>query len=848
MSIYMPDELQWLGWVAGSAWPKGDEDTMWGIRDDWNEASRALRALLADLDVAADATLAAYPGGDGVEQMRDALHKLTAGDQSVAHLAELLGSVGESADALATEIEYTKLLVITSLVMLLIEIAMAWLFPPTAAAAEAAAVAATRGTMRLIAGRMATAIERVITKLAGPTVARFIVRKFMPQAFRSAAVSAGLGAGQDLAIQVGQNIAGHRTGVDWKRVGITAATGAAGGVVGGFAGSGLNKFGTWAIGKAPASWRLMPTVVGRSSWQSVAVHTGKGIVVGAGAGVAGALTSWTVGAAITGGPVFPVDPMALVSGASMGALTGGSKGFRDTFRKLPTAGQFTAPGAGRVAARTFGDGSAPIRTNTPSHASGEGAGTQHSTSVGNGGTGVGTSGRTPADGRGAGQTSTSSADRDQPSSRAPVSSHSQATSATGNDSHQSGGAGTNRDVVASSRPDRATASGSSNSAGSQHIGGASQHGAADSRASGGGHGQAGGHSQDGRSQPSGASGVGPSAGGHVAAGSSGSNSGAAAPVQHAAASSGGSVTSSSGPDVGAARGGSSGTVGEARPTAGDVRSQSATSATTSGPRPGAGAAQTGPGGDGHQPAAHVGASEGPVRQDISSAHGSDARSSGSTGSESGSFHTAEGSLSDSGTYATAPDTMSGQPGAAATTPGGRSQTSWSSSVDGGWSTPNTPASQSGSAGQGHAPAATSPAATPQAPPKRPLREPTSELPYTPRYFGVPPIDTYEAPAPPEMWSPAPQPDPRPEPPKPVPPQPEPPQPVPPRPEPPQPVPPRPEPPKPAPPRPEPPKPVSPHPHPHPPADPCRPVPPAEPDPCPPDPPSRPDPAVPPRAS
>ncbi|MGW4122674.1 WXG100-like domain-containing protein [Nocardia sp. NPDC004711] len=339
MSIDIPGELQWLGWVAGSAWPQGDEDAMWDIASEWSTAARQLRDLIPELEAAKKATIAAYPWGDGVEAMVTALNNLDSGPQSFQALADILDQVSEAADGLGTEIEYTKIMILSSLGMLAVEIALAWCFPPTAPAEEAAATLITRTAVRLLGERAVSAIARYAEKLGVAALARFLAKHVV--------ISTALGAGQDVAIQGLQIAEGHRKGMDWERVGMTALTAAAAGAAGGPAGEIFGK----------AATRL--PFAGNPFGDAV-----RGALVGTGAGIAGAFASWGVGGLptlITEGTTdgWTWDPRLLTSATSYGVLTGATKGFR-----LPTGGgvhpgSFEAPPGARMNMPTGGDGSAP---------------------------------------------------------------------------------------------------------------------------------------------------------------------------------------------------------------------------------------------------------------------------------------------------------------------------------------------------------------------------------------------------------------------------------------------------------------------------------------------------------
>ncbi|BEK87020.1 hypothetical protein [Nocardia seriolae] len=339
MSIDIPGELQWLGWVAGSAWPQGDEDAMWGIAADWGAAARQLRDLLPELEAAKKATVAAYPWGDGLDAMVAALDKLDSGPQSIEALADILDQVAEAADGLGTEIEYTKIMMLSALAMLAVEIALAWLFPPTAPAEEAAATVATRIAVRILGERAVSAIARYAGKLGIAALARFLAKHV--------AMSTVLGAGQDLAIQGLQIAEGHRKGMDWERVGMTALTAAAAGAVGGPTAE--------LLGKAATHLPFAGNPFGNAV---------RGALVGTGSGIAGGLASWGAGGLptlLTQGTTdgWTWDPRILTSSTAYGVLTGATKGFR-----LPTPGvlhptSFEAPAGARIHAPAGGDGGAP---------------------------------------------------------------------------------------------------------------------------------------------------------------------------------------------------------------------------------------------------------------------------------------------------------------------------------------------------------------------------------------------------------------------------------------------------------------------------------------------------------
>ena len=113
----------------------------------------------------------------------------------------------------------------SSLALLAGEIAAAWLFPPTAPAAEALATALTRVAVRIIGREALDAILARVARMAG---ARFV--KFF---LKHAAIDTALGTFQELGIQEWQVIEGHRKDINWTQAIVTTVSSAAGGMAAG---------------------------------------------------------------------------------------------------------------------------------------------------------------------------------------------------------------------------------------------------------------------------------------------------------------------------------------------------------------------------------------------------------------------------------------------------------------------------------------------------------------------------------------------------------------------------------------------------------------------------------------
>ncbi|PPJ40137.1 hypothetical protein C5E45_03455 [Nocardia nova] len=169
MSLYLPPPVRPIAWVAGSSWPDGDEDKMWAVSRAWEQASKDLAAQVSGIESAKTAAMAAFPAGDAADQIGTLFDAFLQGDQSLATLAESFKTISDSTFDVGTELQSAKINIIVSLCILLVEIAWAWLFPPTAPAVEAAAIGTTRSIVKYIADALQNALERAWAKLGFAT-------------------------------------------------------------------------------------------------------------------------------------------------------------------------------------------------------------------------------------------------------------------------------------------------------------------------------------------------------------------------------------------------------------------------------------------------------------------------------------------------------------------------------------------------------------------------------------------------------------------------------------------------------------------------------------------------------
>ncbi|QVI21926.1 hypothetical protein KHQ06_01825 [Nocardia tengchongensis] len=271
MTLHLPSELEWLGYLVGVEWPEGDEDQMWALAEDWRNAAAGLRDQLSSIADAKSATLAAYVNGDGRDEMAQLFDKLAApasGDgqgNSILDLAEHFQKLGDSVEETGTEIQYTKLMFYSSIAMAAAEIIGAWLWPPTAPMVEAVIVTMTRIAVRII-GR--EALDRILA-----IAARMGITAVVKFAMKHMVMNTVLGTLQDYGIQQYQVDTGHRKSVNWTQVGVTAISSGVGGAVAGPIGGAIGN----SLGQRGVNRYLTGLITGTSA----------GLVGGA-AGFAGA--------------------------------------------------------------------------------------------------------------------------------------------------------------------------------------------------------------------------------------------------------------------------------------------------------------------------------------------------------------------------------------------------------------------------------------------------------------------------------------------------------------------------------------------------------------------------------
>ncbi len=322
MTLQIPEPLQWLAYLTGSEWPKGDESAMFRIGEYWHESANELTSLIPELDQVRGETTTVLSGATA-DAAADNFRLLFDGDYSVDKLASAMSALGDLAKNTGTQIEYAKLQIITSLAIAGAEIAYAiacapftfgeslsWI-PPIEALTMAAVRLFVSQLLKKLASALADALAwtavKKLMKEASWDAAKELVTKVGKEALtlgKEAAEEAVEETVQEVIIQEIQKGEGHRSGVDWNQVKSNAIGGAAGGAGGG------------------ASHGPLHHVLGDAS--SVVGKAAKGALTGYGSGIVGnILGSVASDGGLTAGGL---DPLSIFGGASTQAISGALHG------------------------------------------------------------------------------------------------------------------------------------------------------------------------------------------------------------------------------------------------------------------------------------------------------------------------------------------------------------------------------------------------------------------------------------------------------------------------------------------------------------------------------------------
>ncbi|WP_444978671.1 WXG100-like domain-containing protein, partial [Actinoplanes derwentensis] len=222
VGLEIPSEVRWLfKIIVGDEWPLGDEEELRDLGAVWDQAAEELNGLAPALSGATGAVLTAIEGM-AADEYRKFMKDLGAKLPAMVNASRELGNLARQT---ALEVEYSKYMVIGSLILL--------------AQSIVAALSASFFTF----GASAAAIP------AMQTAARFTVKAILRKLFQAILQGVIRQVALDAAVQGIQVLKGDRTSWDWEKTKGAAIAGAVGGVIGFGLGAGISKLAPQLEGK-----------------------------------------------------------------------------------------------------------------------------------------------------------------------------------------------------------------------------------------------------------------------------------------------------------------------------------------------------------------------------------------------------------------------------------------------------------------------------------------------------------------------------------------------------------------------------------------------------------------------
>ncbi|MFJ8910665.1 toxin glutamine deamidase domain-containing protein [Amycolatopsis sp. NPDC102389] len=350
----MPDAVKWLlPIVVGESWPEGDEDKLRELRDAWHNASKAIQPIADTATKGATEVLGGWTG-EGAEKFAEAWKKFVEGDEAYfKSLADSSKALGDSCNATALDVEYTKYMIIISLVILAAQIvamiaAAAVTFGGSTAGIAPAQIA-TRMTVQMIFRQLMQKLAQEGFKKVAKELLEKLLKEGLKKIGKEVLQNTAMNLAMDAGIQGLQMAKGDRDSWDFSKTKDSAISGAVDGVVGA---------GSSSIGKG-ATKGLSDSVGGQ-----IVDSAARGAVRGAAEGVAS-----TVGQAAVTGDLDKLSTKDVLMGASGGAVGGGVDGAKSQIGDIKAANAPSATPDVDGPSTPDGDSGTPSRTPSTSDSS-----------------------------------------------------------------------------------------------------------------------------------------------------------------------------------------------------------------------------------------------------------------------------------------------------------------------------------------------------------------------------------------------------------------------------------------------------------------------------------------------
>lgn len=224
MTLEIPKEIpSWVVAAVAGPWPEGDEDALRRLGAAWEEIGDAITAVSQLTGEAREKALSAIEGQTG-----EALEKYGIDlDGDLKHAADACYGLSKQCMHNALSTEYSKYVIIGSLVALVIQLGVDAFIPGVGQVHSAMATAATRLTVR-------AAFRELITRLGTEGARAAAARLVRVIAFKGVTLGAVQGGAIPLVAQAVQMTGPehYRTEFDWNDIGLGVVSGAAAGAAG----------------------------------------------------------------------------------------------------------------------------------------------------------------------------------------------------------------------------------------------------------------------------------------------------------------------------------------------------------------------------------------------------------------------------------------------------------------------------------------------------------------------------------------------------------------------------------------------------------------------------------------
>ncbi|SFS93126.1 toxin glutamine deamidase domain-containing protein [Saccharopolyspora flava] len=325
MGLEIPDEVKWLlPIVVGESWPEGDEDKLRELSEAWKQAAQALPGAMDAGNAAAREVLASWEG-EAAQKFDETWKKFTSGDGAVfSSLEESCNGLAEACDKTALDIEYTKYMIIASLIMLAIQIAAmiaaAFVSFGASTAGVVPAQLATRAAVQMIFRQLVQklaqqGVKKVVREALEKVLKEGLQKLISKQALGNLGKTVAMNVGSEVALDAGiqglQMAKGDRDSWDFGKTKDSAVGGVAGGIAGHL-----------------VSGKAVSGAAGEAASSSVLGHAARGASEGA---------LGSVGEAAMTGQLGDLSASDVLMGASSGAVDGGTGGAKDGFSEAAGA-------------------------------------------------------------------------------------------------------------------------------------------------------------------------------------------------------------------------------------------------------------------------------------------------------------------------------------------------------------------------------------------------------------------------------------------------------------------------------------------------------------------------------